>query len=154
MYPTIVIQYDMFGFGRHRRLPELRGRLLTIELAALVALSGAATVSFLYDERPGGALNPTPLLHVSEIGWTTSGQVLSSGPGARFVAGSHPTLTLVMTNAGGSTIAFTSATTNATGFSVISSDLPPVPGGSSENLTVTLSTPTSAYAGPLWVDLE
>ncbi len=144
----------MYDSGGTKHLRGLWSHLLPLAIGVLAVLVAVAALGFLNDMRPGGPLNPGPVVRVSLIGWTSSGQVLSSGPGARLAPASHTTFTLVLTNAAGGTIEFGSATTNATGFYVVSTDLPAVPSGASENLTVTLSTPSTAYSGPLWINLE
>lgn len=144
----------MYHHGGTVHLRGLRSHLVPLGVGVLAVLTTMAAYGFVNDVRPGGPLNPGPVIRVSLIGWSNSGQVLSSGPGARLAPSSHTTLTLVMTNAAFGTIQFSNATTNATGFSVVSAILPAVPPGASGNMTVIVSTPSTAYSGPLWIDLQ
>ncbi len=67
-------------------------------------------------------------------------------------AGAQFTLTLTDSNLALSSIAYVSAAVS-TGFSVVSSNLPAIPFGATENLTVQVTAPDSAFTGPLVVTL-
>jgi hypothetical protein len=102
-----------------------------------------------------GMVLPTPpaVVHITEISWASNGTLLSHGSGYTTTAGAEFRLVLVDTNFGGAELDYTSASVTA-GFTVLSADLPAIPSGAVENLTVLVRAPSFAYTGPLVVTLR
>ena len=125
-----------------------------VGIGALATLLVVISGLYAYDARVGGPLNPQTV-HVTSVNWSLGGIPLTSGAGVAFRAGSHLTVHLGITCAICGTLTLTNATTNSTGFTVTSSNLPLlVPAGDTGNISVTVSTPRVDYSGPLNIELN
>jgi hypothetical protein len=113
-------------------------------LALFVAIDGVLVLATL---RP-----PPVAVHVTAITWVSGGVLLSHGPGFSTRGGTQFTLTLIDTNDAWSIISYSSAAVSS-GFTVVSENLPIVAPGTTENLTVQVTAPNSAFTGPLVVTL-
>jgi hypothetical protein len=96
---------------------------------------------------------PPPIDKITTLSWTSNGTSLYSGAGFEMYAGSKVPLVLTDTNAGFSSEFFASASVSPSTFTVVSTLLPIVHPGTTENLTVTVLAPSGSYSGPLTVTL-
>jgi hypothetical protein len=135
---------------------RIRGDLpwLVVGAGVLATLLVVIAGLYSYDTRAGGPLDPQTV-HVTSVGWSLSGTSLTSGAGVSFHAGSPLTVKLAFTCGICGTVTMTTASTNTSGFSVTSSNLPLViPAGETGNISVTVSTPRVDYSGALAIELN
>jgi hypothetical protein len=123
-----------------------------LRVFVLIAFVGIAAVVVGLAVAPGGNLNPYRV-QVTELIWTSDGQVLSKGPGFNAAPGGHYSLVLEVENGGFGSIAFANATV-VPPFSETSAYLPVAAAFSDANVTVNVTAPNASFGGPLSVNLS
>jgi len=120
-----------------------------VALAVLLALDASL---YAQDHRA-----PANEIRLSAIQWFSWGTLLTTGPGFNQTVGAPVVVVLDVTDCELFCGPFTAthAWTSTTGFSVLSSNLPvTVAPGATANVTVTLSGPSSDFAGLLAIELS
>ncbi len=143
-----------FGAYLNRRKLWLSHFVLAA-VALLVALIVLDVGLYAYAERAGGPLHPFEL-RISAVEWFLGDYLMTSIPGLNATASAPLTVILTFINCElfCGTLSVGTVATNTSGFAVLQSNLPlSIPPGETGNISVTLSVPSSGYAGPVAVIL-
>jgi hypothetical protein len=141
-----------------------RGRWTLVVFAIVIGLVAAGFVLW-YAYTPGGPLNPTPRVDVTQVVWAENGFVEAATPGFVANGGQFALVSVSLYCANGSgpsgpepqTCSSGNPVIETPGFRLVSTDAPfqwsSGTAGASATLTVGVTTPTHAYTGNLTIEI-